>query len=80
MVGAIVAAQYGIYPIVQWTHEQGCPWDATTSANAAEMGHLEILQWCRPTENVRGIPIRVLWRRKEWTLTRPKTIGPPSWL
>ncbi len=26
---------------------QGCPWDTQTCANAADEGHLEVLQWAR---------------------------------
>ena len=31
--------------MLQWAHENGCPWDEMTCAVAAKGGHLEVLQW-----------------------------------
>jgi hypothetical protein len=32
---------------LQWAQEQGCEWDMTTCANAAQGGSLELLKWAR---------------------------------
>ena len=32
---------------LQWSRDNGCPWDWHTCANAARYGHLEVLQWAR---------------------------------
>ena len=33
--------------MLQWAHENGCPWDEGTCEYAAQGGHLEVLQWAR---------------------------------
>jgi len=33
--------------VLKWARENGCPWDETTCAFAAEGGHLETLKWAR---------------------------------
>jgi hypothetical protein len=33
--------------VLQWAHENGCPWDEWTCSAAAEGGQFEILQWAR---------------------------------
>ena len=33
--------------LIKWAYTNGCPWDASTCANAAMNGHLEVLQWAR---------------------------------
>ena len=40
------AAFCGNREVLEWLHDTGCPWDATTYA-AADGGHLEVLQWAR---------------------------------
>ena len=34
-------------PLLEWAHNNGCPWNVMTSAYAALGGHLEILKWAR---------------------------------
>ena len=41
----------------QWAHANGCPWNESTCAYAAEGGHLFVLQWARAN----GCPL------DEWT-------------
>ena len=41
------AAQGGHLEVLQWVHENGCPWDEDTCWCAAQGGHLEALQWLR---------------------------------
>ena len=31
--------------MLQYAHENGCPWDARACAGAALDGHLDVLQW-----------------------------------
>ena len=33
--------------MLQWAHQNGCPWNVWTCSKAAEGGHLEVLQWAR---------------------------------
>jgi hypothetical protein len=33
--------------VLQWAHENGCPWGANTCSMAASGGHFEVLQWAR---------------------------------
>ena len=33
--------------MLQWSHENGCPWNEDTCTNVAEGGYLEVLQWAR---------------------------------
>ena len=33
--------------MLQWLRENGCPWDESTCAAAAEGGHFNVLQWAR---------------------------------
>jgi len=33
--------------VLQWAHQQGCPWNESTCAGAARNGHLEVLRWAR---------------------------------
>ena len=33
--------------VARWAKERGCPWDEDTCADAAEGGHLKMLQWLR---------------------------------
>ena len=33
--------------MLQWAHQNGCPWDETTCYQAAFGGQLEVLQWAR---------------------------------
>jgi len=39
------AARCGNREVLQWLHNTGCPWDATTCAVAAGRGHLEVVKW-----------------------------------
>jgi len=39
------AAQGGHLEILQWLHDQECPWDKKTCQIAAQEGHLPILKW-----------------------------------
>jgi hypothetical protein len=39
------AALHGALNILKWMRENNCPWDEYTCTNAAEGGHLELLQW-----------------------------------
>ena len=41
------AAEGGHLEVLQWAHQNGCPWDEQTCAEAARGGHLEVLQWAR---------------------------------
>ena len=41
------AAKNGDPPMLQWSHENGCPWNEDTCTNVAEGGYLEVLQWAR---------------------------------
>ena len=33
--------------VLQWAHENGCPWNEDTCWCAAQGGHLHVLQWAR---------------------------------
>ena len=33
--------------MLQWAHENGCPWDENTCVSAAKKGNLDILKWAR---------------------------------
>ena len=46
------AAHDGKQEVLEWLHNTGCPWDATTTFAAAGGGDLEMLQWARE----RGCP------------------------
>ena len=39
------AARAGNLGVLQWLHNTGCPWDATTACAAAGGGHLEVVKW-----------------------------------
>jgi len=39
------AARGGNWEVLEWLHNTGCPWDATTTCAAAAGGHLEVLKW-----------------------------------
>ncbi|CAM9537600.1 unnamed protein product, partial [Ectocarpus fasciculatus] len=39
----------GHLEVLQWTRNNGCPWDETTCEYAARNGHLEVLQWAHNT-------------------------------
>ena len=41
------AARRGNREVLEWLHNAGCPWDATTAGAAAAGGHLAVLQWAR---------------------------------
>ena len=41
------AAQFGHLRVLQWAHQNGCPWDEETCSEAARFGHLGVLQWAR---------------------------------
>jgi hypothetical protein len=41
-----VAAR-GWLALLQWARANGCPWDESTCAKAAEGGQLEVLRWAR---------------------------------
>jgi hypothetical protein len=42
-----VAALRGHIVVLQWAHDNGCPWDEETCGQAAYFGHSDILQWAR---------------------------------
>jgi hypothetical protein len=42
-----MAALNGHLSVLRWCRANGCPWDASTCANAAKNGHLGLLHWCR---------------------------------
>ena len=66
------AAKYGSLPALQYLRSINCNWSKYTCSNAAENGHLHILQWARkkilfPTRGikfVRGIVRHVQTQRK----------------
>jgi hypothetical protein len=31
--------------MLQWAHNNGCPWDEETTTGAADHGHVEVLLW-----------------------------------
>ena len=37
----------GHLEVLQWAHQNGCPWDRGTCEAAAQEGHLQMLQWAR---------------------------------
>jgi hypothetical protein len=39
------AAKNGHLPVLQYLHENGCPWDSDTCHHAAAKGHLHVLQY-----------------------------------
>ena len=39
------AAENGRLEVLQYLHENGCPWNQSTCSNAAENGHLEVLKY-----------------------------------
>jgi len=39
------ATRGGNREVLEWLHNTGCPWDATTAGVAAACGHLQVLQW-----------------------------------
>jgi hypothetical protein len=41
------AAETGRLDILQWLHEQGCPWDKGTFTAAVGYGDVDILTWLR---------------------------------
>ena len=41
------AAEGGHLEVLQWAHQNGCPWDEGTCKAAAKKGHLEVLKWAR---------------------------------
>jgi uncharacterized protein YabN with tetrapyrrole methylase and pyrophosphatase domain len=41
------AAKGGHLEVLQWAHENGCPWDKDTCLHAVKNGHLDILQYLR---------------------------------
>ena len=43
------AASGGHREVLEWLHNNGCPWDAKTCAVAAGGGHLVVLSWARGT-------------------------------
>ena len=59
-VDVLVAARGGHLEVLQWAHENGCPWNEWTCTEAAKGGHLEVLQWAHqngcPWNRGRGTP------------------------
>jgi hypothetical protein len=47
------AVRAGNFPLLQWAHAHGYPWDAYTSLAAVRAGRLDILQWMHE----RGCPL-----------------------
>ena len=41
------AARGGHFELLQWAHENGCPWGKKTCEAAADNGQLEVLKWLR---------------------------------
>ncbi len=41
------AAANGYIHVQKWAHENGCPWNADTCAEAARCDRLAVLKWAR---------------------------------
>ena len=47
MVLSKVPLTGGHLEVLQWAHQNECPWNEYTCSHAAKGGHLEVLQWAR---------------------------------